>query len=54
MVALNTAEHWSEDVSEDVADELRRRCDEWRVVPFYLQGFIDRYEGRYRDVQLPC
>jgi len=23
----NTAERWSEDVSEDVANELRRRCD---------------------------
>jgi hypothetical protein len=22
-------------------------------VPFYLQDFTDRYEGRYRDVQLP-
>ena len=54
VIAFNTAEHWSEDVSEDVAHELRRRCDlQMRVVPFYLQGFIDRYEGRHRDVQLP-
>jgi hypothetical protein len=22
-------------------------------VPFFLQDFVDRYEGRYRDVQLP-
>ena len=27
VVAFNTAERWSEDVSEDVAHELRRRCD---------------------------
>jgi hypothetical protein len=27
VVAFNTAERWSEDVSEDVARELRRRCD---------------------------
>ena len=54
VVAFNTSERWSEDVSEDVANELRRRCDlQMRVVPFYLQGFIDRYEGRHRDVQLP-
>ena len=26
-VAFNTAERWSEDASEDVARELRRRCD---------------------------
>ena len=27
VVAFNTAERWSEDVSEDVAREIRRRCD---------------------------
>jgi hypothetical protein len=27
VVAFNTAERWSEDVSEDVAHELRRRCN---------------------------
>ena len=54
IISFNTGERWSEDVSEDVARELRRRCDlQMRVVPFYLQDFIDRYEGRYRDVQLP-
>jgi hypothetical protein len=54
VVAFNTAERSSEDVSEDVAGELRRRCDlQMRDVPFYLQDFTDRYEGRYRDVQLP-
>ncbi|MBR1194347.1 hypothetical protein JQ558_36595 [Bradyrhizobium sp. AUGA SZCCT0160] len=50
VVAFNTAERWS----EDVAHELRRRCDlQMRDVPFFLQDFTDRYEGRYRDVQLP-
>jgi hypothetical protein len=24
-----------------------------RDVPFYLENFVERYEGRYRDVQLP-
>jgi hypothetical protein len=24
-----------------------------RDVPFFLQDFVDRYEGRYGDVQLP-
>lgn len=27
VVAFSTAERWSEDVSEDVARELRPRCD---------------------------
>lgn len=54
VIAFNTAERWSEDVSEDVAHELRRRCDlQMRDIPFFLQDFTDRYEGRYHDVQLP-
>jgi hypothetical protein len=41
-------------VSEDVAHELRRRCDlQMRDIPLPLQDFTDRYEGRYRDIQLP-
>jgi hypothetical protein len=24
-----------------------------RDVPFYLENFVERYEGRYHDVQLP-
>ena len=54
VIAFNTGERWSEDVSEDVAHELRHRCDlQQRDIPFYLHDFTDRYEGRYHDVQLP-
>jgi uncharacterized membrane protein len=54
VVGFNTAEAWSQDVSADVAQELRRRCDlQLRDVPFFLQDFVDRYQGRYRDYQLP-
>jgi hypothetical protein len=54
VVAFNAAEQWSQDVSADVAQELRRRCDlQQRDIPFFLQDFVDRYEGRYRDIQLP-
>ena len=29
-------------------------CDlQLRDVPFFLQDFVDHYEGRYHDVQLP-
>ena len=39
VVAFNTAERWSEDVSADVAQELRRRCDlQMRDIPFFLAG----------------
>jgi hypothetical protein len=54
VVAFNTAEKWSQDVSADVAHELRQRCDlQMRDVPFGLEEFMDRHEGRFHDVQLP-
>jgi hypothetical protein len=54
VVSFNTAERWSADVSADVAYELRQRCDrQQRDIPFYIQDFLDRCEGRYRDIQLP-
>jgi hypothetical protein len=54
VVAFNTSEKWSEDVSVDIARELRQRCDhQMRDIPFLLQEFVDRNEGRYHDIQLP-
>jgi|SRR4051794_31615985 hypothetical protein len=54
VVAFNASEKWCDDVSGDVARELRHRCDlQMRDVPFFLQEFVDRHEGRYRDYQLP-
>jgi hypothetical protein len=53
-VAFNASEHWSQDVSAEVAQELRRLCGlPQRDIPFFLQEFVDRYEGRYHDIQLP-
>lgn len=46
VVAFNTAERWSEDVSQDVACELRRRCDlQLRDVPSSVKDFVERQEG---------
>ena len=46
VVAFNTEEGWSEDVTEDVAHELRRRCDlQARDVPSSIQDFVERHEG---------
>ena len=54
VIGFNVKEGWSRDVSADVAVELRQRCDlQRRDVPFFLQDYVDRYEGRYHDVQLP-
>jgi hypothetical protein len=45
VVAFNTAERWSEDVSEDVARELRRRCDlQMRELPALISDFVERHE----------
>jgi hypothetical protein len=47
VVAFNTAEKWSQDVSGDVAHELRRRCDlQLRDVPSYLEDFVQRHDGQ--------
>jgi hypothetical protein len=49
VVAFNTAERWSEDVSEDVARELRRRCDlQMRELPSTISDFVERHEDRGR------
>lgn len=54
VVGFNTSEGWSQDVFADVANELRRHSDLQQLeVPFFLQDFTDRHEGRYRDDQLP-
>lgn len=54
VIGFNTAKKWSEDVSDDVAHELRRRCDmQLRDLPFYLEEFVEHYEGRYQAIQLP-
>jgi len=46
VIAFNTSERWSEDVSEDIAHELRRRCDlQIRDVPSPIQDFVERHEG---------
>ena len=49
VVAFNTAERWSEDVSEDVACELRRRCDlQMRELPASISDFVERHEDQDR------
>jgi hypothetical protein len=55
VVGFNTAEGWSQDVFRDVAHELRRRCDlQLRNVPFFLQDFVGRHEGRYSIFSCHC
>jgi hypothetical protein len=45
VVAFNTAQSASEDVSADVAAELRRRCEQQaRELPSSISDFVRRYE----------
>ncbi len=47
VVGFNTAEGWARDVSKDVADEIRRRCDmQLAEVPASLQDFVERHDNR--------
>jgi hypothetical protein len=53
VVSFNTAEGWSQDVSEDIAREIQRRHD---IIgedpPSHLQGFIDDHVGYARQLTL--
>ena len=43
VVAFNTLEHWSDDLSQDIAREIRSRCDiDGYDVPVYLDEFVGR------------
>ena len=47
VVAFNTAERWSEDVSEDVAREIQQRCNlQLSDVPSHIQEFVDRHAAQ--------
>jgi hypothetical protein len=46
VFGFNPFEGWSQDVSEDVAQEVRRRCDlQGQDVPSSVQDFVERHEG---------
>ena len=49
VVGFNVAERWSRDESEDIANEIRRRCDMKTVeVPAHLETFVERHENTDR------
>lgn len=49
IVAFNTAQSWSEDVSASVAVELRRRCQmQLRELPPTISDFVIRHETQDR------
>ena len=41
IFAFNTLEHWSADISKNVAEEIQCRCDiDGAPVPAYLEDFV--------------
>jgi hypothetical protein len=53
IVAFNTLERWSEDVSKQVADEIRTRCDiEGVAVPEHVGDFVASHTGPIRQLSL--
>ena len=53
VVAFNTLQHWSEDVSEYIAFEIQTRCDiEGNTVPEHIRGFVTSYTGPDRQLTL--
>ena len=46
IVAFNTAEGWSRDVTVDIADEVRRRYVECDEVPASVLGFLETAKRR--------
>ena len=53
VVAFNTLEHWSEDVSGDIATEIQTRCDiEGVAVPEHIHDFVASLTGPTRQLAL--
>jgi hypothetical protein len=53
VVAFNTLEHWSEDVSEYIAFEIQTRCDiEGNTVPEHIRDFVTSYTGPDQQLTL--
>ena len=53
VIAFNSLEHWSDDVSEAIATEIQTRCDiEGASVPEHISDFVDRYSRAVRQLTL--
>ncbi|WP_291865316.1 hypothetical protein [Bradyrhizobium sp.] len=46
VIAFNTLEHWSQDISRDIAAEIQTRCDiEGAAVPEHVEDFVCAHTG---------
>lgn len=50
VIAYNTLEHWSQDISKEVALEIQSRCDiEGVAVPEHIQDFVLNFAAPARQ-----
>ena len=53
VIAFNTLEHWSDDVSSDIAAEIQTRCDIDGVqVPEHVRDFVEGFASPARQLTL--
>jgi hypothetical protein len=53
VVAFNTLEHWSNDVSGEIAAEIQMRCHiDGVAVPEHIQDFVASHTGPTRQLAL--
>jgi hypothetical protein len=54
VLAFNTLEHWSQDLSTEVAREIQTRCDiDGIPVPEHVRDFFERYATPSRHEMTP-
>jgi hypothetical protein len=51
VISFNTAEGWSRDVSEDIAEDLQQLCASRDEVPHFIADFVETH-GRRTSIQL--
>ncbi len=52
VTAYNTLEHWSQDISGDIAAEIQTRCDiEGIAVPEHVEDFVHDHAGRSHGIR---
>ena len=50
VVAFNTLEHWSQDISREIAAEIQTLCDIGRArVPEHIEDFVHSHTGPIRQ-----
>lgn len=53
VIAFNTLEHWTEDISKEVAEEIQACCDVEAIpVPDHLSDFVGGHTGKARQPAL--